>query len=80
MKLSYRNRNIILLCIGFLFVVSGLVQIIFKIKVDAKISSNIQNVLLVIACIVFVVGRKKKVEEEEEEEEVNGIKEDEEIK
>ena len=74
MKLSYKNRNIILLCIGFLFVVSGIIQIVFKIKVDAKVSSNIQNVLLVVAALVFVVGRKKKVENDEE------VKENEEVK
>jgi len=77
MKLSYKNRNIILLVIGFIFVLTGFVQIIFKIKVDAKISSNIQNGLLIVAALVFVVGRKKKVENEEE---VKEVKEDEDVK
>ena len=77
MKLSYKNRNIILLVIGFIFVLTGFVQIIFKIKVDAKISSNIQNGLLIVAALVFVVGRKKKVENKEE---VKEVKEDEDVK
>ena len=74
MKLSYKNRNIILVCIGLLFVVSGIFQVIFKIKIDAKVSSNIQNGLLLLAALVFVVGPKKKDEKDEK------IKEDEEIK
>ena len=75
MKLSYRNRNIILVCIGLLFVGSGIVQIIFKIKVDAKISSYIQNILLAIAALVFFVGRKK-IDGNEEDKEDKEDKED----
>ena len=69
MKLSYRNRNIILIFIGLLFVGSGIFQIVTKIKIDQKISSNIQNGLLIVAALVFVLGRKKTVNEVKDTEE-----------
>ena len=67
MKLSYRNRNIILLCIAFLFIGSGIFQIITKIKFDYKISNNIQTGLLLVAGVTFFVGRKNKAEEIKED-------------
>ena len=73
MKLSYRNRNIILVGIALLFIVSGIIQLMFKINVDLKISSYIQDGLLVLACVIFFVGRKKEVEEVKDDE---GVKED----
>ena len=74
MKLSYKNRNIILLCIGFLFIGFGVVQIIFKIKMDEKISSYIQDGFLVLAVVIFFMGKKKDVEEDKEDEETKDDK------
>lgn len=79
MKLSYKNRNIILLSIGFLLVGSGIVKMIFKIKVDEKISANIQNGLLLVAAVIFFISRKKEDKKVEEVEEAQGSQEAEEV-
>jgi uncharacterized membrane protein YGL010W len=70
MKLSFKNRNIILLTIGFLLIGFAFFQMIFKIKVDAKISSYIQNGLFLLAAVIFFAGRKNKDEKIEENEEI----------
>ena len=60
MKLSYKNRNIILVCIALLFIGSGVIQMIFRIKVDEKISGYIQNGLLLVACVIFFGPKKER--------------------
>jgi len=78
MKLSFRNRNIILLCIGFLLV--GLP--VFKTSINEKMLGNIGNGLLMVAVLVFIMGKKKKVievEESNEVEENNEIEENTEV-
>ncbi|MBU3110056.1 hypothetical protein [Clostridium lacusfryxellense] len=66
MKLSYRNRNIILLCIGFMLIGLPVFKMVFKINIDDKIFANIGNGLLMVAVLIFIVGKKKKVEEVKE--------------
>ena len=70
MKLSYRNRNIILLCIGFLLVGLPVFKMVFKIEIDEKTLKNIGNGLFMVAILIFFVGKKKKVIEGEEVKEV----------
>ena len=74
MKLSFKNRTIILICIGIIFIVSGVFQAVTKITMDPKISKYMESGLLILAALVYFMGREKKDEKDEE------VKEDEEAK
>ena len=79
MKLSFRNRNIILLSIGFLLLGFAFFQMIFKIKVDTKISSYIQNGLFLLAAVIYFTGRRSKDDKEDKVNEAQEINEIDEI-
>jgi len=69
MKLSFRNRNIILLCIGVLLIGLPVFKMFFKINIDDKMFEYIGNGLFIVAVLVFFLGKKPKVKEDVEVEE-----------
>ena len=74
MKLSFKNRTIILFCIGLIFIVSGIFQAVTKITMDPKVSKYMESGLLILAALVYFMGREKKDEKDDD------VKEDEEVK
>jgi hypothetical protein len=78
MKLSYKNRVIILLAIAFIFIGFGFFQMIFKIKINEEVIRYGQTGLFILAGIIYFNGRKKedtdtdaKEDEDEAGDEIN---------
>lgn len=60
MKLSYKQRTWIIVAIGLFMIVLGLVQAVFRLKIDPKITNEISFFLMIIAAMLFFSGRNRK--------------------
>lgn len=57
MKLKHKHRQMILLGIGLLFILSGIIQWKFNLQFNKTISDVINFALILIAVFIFISGR-----------------------
>lgn len=60
MKLQHKQKQLIALAIGLVIVVFGLLQALFKFKIDAKVTDEITMVLFVLAFALLFSGRSRR--------------------
>jgi len=60
MKLERKHKNWIVIGIGLVFILFGLVQVVFKLDISKNVSDRISFVLMMIALIVFMSNRNRK--------------------
>jgi hypothetical protein len=77
MKLTDSQRRYIVMGIACLLIISGLIQGIFKIKVNKAVTDEISLVLMIIAAGVLFGGRKFGRAKEEEKPAIEEVKEEE---
>lgn len=71
MELKHKHRQLIALGIGLLFIIFGLFQAVFGLKVDKKISDEVSFVLFLVAGYLLLSGRNKKSTTKEEVEQLD---------
>jgi len=77
MKISSKQRTLIIAGIGTVFIVLGLLQGLFGIKINEKIMDQVSFVLMILAIYLFFNGRKgiakKAVEQKSNSDEEDNI-------
>lgn len=68
MKLTDKQRRLIVLGIGLIIIILGLAQAALKINIDSKTMNNVTFVLMIVAVALLFSGRKNKKDAEKEPE------------
>jgi hypothetical protein len=68
MKLKRKHGTFIILGIGFIFIIFGLLQFIFKFEIDEKLMDRASFILMMIAVVIFVGNRKRKDDTDDDSE------------
>jgi hypothetical protein len=63
MELKHKHRQWIALGIGLLFILFGLLQALFGLKIEKRISDEVSFVLMIVAISFLLGGRKKNTKE-----------------
>lgn len=58
MKLDDKKRRLIVIGIALLMIISGLIQGIFKLKIDPRITNEVSFILMMAAAFFLFSGRK----------------------
>ncbi|MGI6776980.1 MAG: hypothetical protein ACOX7R_02810 [Acetivibrionales bacterium] len=67
MKLTRKQRTIIVLAIAVAFILFGLAQAIWKFEIERKIVDQVSFVLMIIAAFLIFSGRKRKSQDQDDD-------------
>jgi hypothetical protein len=67
MKLERKHKNLIIIGIGLIFILFGLLQVVFKFEVSKNISDRVSFILMMIALVVFMSNRNRKSDTEDDD-------------